>query len=223
MNELVSYYETLAATYDENRFNNTYGQFIDKQERKILDKLLRNNQGQEQILDLACGSGRLLAYATHGVDASPAMIEIAQQKFKHKKLSVSDAAHTGLEENSIDAIISFHFFMHLNQSSIDAILTECSRVLKSDGRIIFDIPSKKRRKLLNIHPRGWHGAFSASFAELSQHPNFTLQQRAGILFLPIHRFPPVIRKLLIPLDSFLANSFLKEYSSYLVVELKKKN
>jgi hypothetical protein len=40
MNELAAYYETLAATYDENRFNNTYGQFIDKQERKILDKLL---------------------------------------------------------------------------------------------------------------------------------------------------------------------------------------
>ena len=40
MNKIINYYDSLAESYDENRFDNTYGKFIDKQERNILDKLL---------------------------------------------------------------------------------------------------------------------------------------------------------------------------------------
>lgn len=219
MNKIVNYYNNLAESYDKNRFDNPYGKFIDQQERNVLDKLLTNSN--EIVLDLACGSGRLLNYANYGIDASPKMIEITKQKFKNKSIYLADAEKTPFESNSIDTIISFHFFMHLDQEKINKIFEECNRILNKNGRIIFDVPSKKRRKLLNFKSNEWHGAYSTSIAELKLNPHFKLNRTFGFLFFPIHRFPKFIRKFLVQIDLLIANSFLKEYSSYLIIEFKK--
>ena len=76
--KIIEYYNQLASEYDENRFGNSYGQFIDFQERRILNKIFKNQSGK--ILDLACGSGRLTNFATSGADASEEMLKIAQKK-----------------------------------------------------------------------------------------------------------------------------------------------
>jgi ubiquinone/menaquinone biosynthesis C-methylase UbiE len=135
MNEIVNYYDNLAESYDKNRFDNPYGKFIDKQERKLLDKLLTNSN--DIILDLACGSGRLMNYANYGIDASPKMIEITKQKFKNKNIYLVDAEKTQFESGSIDTIISFHFFMHLDQEKINKIFEECNRILSKNGANYF--------------------------------------------------------------------------------------
>lgn len=220
MNEIVHYYNDLAKTYDQDRFDNSYGKFIDSQERKILDKLLINQD--EQILDLACGTGRLLNYASIGVDASAEMIAVAKRKFPEKTFLQNEADMINLDDNSIDTIISFHFFMHLYHNKINQVLAESNRILKKNGRLIFDIPSRKRRNLLGYKKTNWHGASSLNIADLKANPDFVVKKTYGLLFFPIHRFPAFFRKFLVPLDSFLANSFLKEYSSYLIIELEKK-
>jgi len=119
MDEIINYYDNLANSYDSNRFDNSYGKYIDQQERKILDKIL--NDKNEVILDLACGSGRLLNYASIGVDGSSKMIEVAKVKYSQKNILKSDAEDINLDSNSIDTIICFHFFMHLNESKIEKI------------------------------------------------------------------------------------------------------
>ncbi len=220
MNNIISYYNDIAKIYDEDRFNNSYGKFVDSQERKILNKLLTNKN--DIVLDLACGSGRLLNYANLGVDASVEMVKIAKEKFPDKKIVVSDAELTTFENNSIDTIISFHFFMHLNKEKIKNILLECNRILKPNGKIIFDIPSKKRRNLLKFKSENWHGSYSAVFNEICKiNPNFYIKSSFGLLFLPIHRLPKNYRNFFLKLDYILANSFLKEYSSYVIIEFKK--
>lgn len=217
--DIVNYYDKLASDYDRDRFANSYGRFIDAQERKILSRILTDRN--EVVLDLACGSGRLLNFATIGVDASKEMIGVAKSKFPEKELHVADGESIPLENHSADAIISFHLFMHLDRDKIDGIMAEASRVLKANGRLIFDIPSKKRRKLLNYKSDGWHGGFSLSAAEIAAMKGFKIRRTFGILFLPIHRFPKFARPFLTRMDSLLAQSFLKEYSSYLIVELEK--
>lgn len=219
MNQIIKYYEDLAESYDVHRFSNTYGQFIDRQERKILAELLSNQNGL--ILDLACGSGRLMNYASHGLDASKNMISIAQKKFPDKQFYNSDAEDTGLKENSFDIIICFHFFMHLDENKVQNILIECNRLLRENGKLIVDIPSSKRRNLFNYKSTNWHGAYSANLKTFHNLNYFKLKRSFGILFLPIHRFPAFMRKVLIKFDLFLANSFLKEYSSYLIFEFEK--
>ena len=92
---IKNYYENLATTYDENRFANSYGQFIDHQERQILNRWI---QKQATILDIGCGTGRFLEYATHGLDVSQNMLNEAQRKFPEKKLVASSATNTPFEK-----------------------------------------------------------------------------------------------------------------------------
>ena len=37
--EVVEYYDSIASTYDDSRFGNSYGRFIDAEERKVLNQL----------------------------------------------------------------------------------------------------------------------------------------------------------------------------------------
>ncbi|MGQ2981914.1 methyltransferase domain-containing protein [Flavobacterium sp.] len=221
MNPILDYYNALAKDYDADRFGNSYGQFIDKQERQVLDKLLKDANGT--IVDLACGSGRLLDHATFGVDGSSEMVYIAKSKFPNKEVFLSDAGTLPFADASIDTIISFHFFMHLDEATIANILTECHRVISPGGRIIFDIPSIKRRRLLNYKSNNWHGATGFSFNKINEitRGKFKVRSAFGLMFFPIHRFPKGLRRFLGKADAVIANSFLKEYSSYLVVECVK--
>ena len=75
---VVAYYDEIAGTYDESRFGNSYGHFIDAEERRILDQLLPPNP-LERRLEIACGTGRLTNYATHGLDASAEMLARARE------------------------------------------------------------------------------------------------------------------------------------------------
>ncbi|MBC9811572.1 class I SAM-dependent methyltransferase [Crocinitomicaceae bacterium CZZ-1] len=219
--EIKEYYNELATSYDQDRFDNTYGRFIDRNERMIIEQLLLKEKGSV-ILDLACGSGRFLNYATIGIDVSEEMIKVSQKKFREKKLYVADGEHLPLEDNSVDVIFSFHLFMHLNDEKIARILTECNRVLKDNGKVIFDIPSKKRRQLLNKKRNGWHGSYSMALKDLKENKEFKITRSFGLLLLPIHRLPPFIRPVFTKVDHWFANSFFKEYSSYLIIEMKKK-
>lgn len=216
---IINYYDDLARNYDADRFGNSYGKFIDTCERKIVERLLTAKD--ETVLDLACGSGRLVNFATIGIDASAGMLAVAKEKFSTKEFYQADAQDLPLEASSVDTILIFHFFMHLEKKKIDQILSECHRVLKNHGRIIFDIPSQKRRRLLGYKSEGWHGNTSFSLKEIQCFPNFSLKHSFGLIFLPIHRFPKFTRPFLNKIDTLLANSFMKEYSSYLIVELVK--
>lgn len=221
MDEIVAYYDELSKDYDKDRFENSYGKFIDQQERKILQKLLIDPN--EVVLDLPCGSGRFMNFAQIGIDGSSEMVKISKEKHPNKHIFQADAARTGLAESSVDSIISFHFFMHLNEEKTREIFSEFERILKPGGRIIFDIPSLKRRKLIRYKKTNWHGSFSLSQEEIKKiNPHFTLRKSYGILMIPIHRIPQKMRPFFLLLDRILSNSFLKEYSSYQLMELIKK-
>ena len=215
---IKTYYEELAATYDKNRFGNTYGQFIDYQERQILSQWL-DNTAEQDILDLGCGTGRLTNFATEGLDVSAKMLDQAQEKFPTKPFILASATKTPLPKDSFDTVFSFHVFMHLDYSTTRQVLQEVHRILKPNGQFIFDFPSKKRRKLTSYRAKNWHGANHFTIQELQKRigENWSIQQYQGILFFPIHRFPKSWRFFLLKIDTFLCSSFLKEYASYLVI------
>ena len=218
---ILEYYDSLASRYDVDRFGNSYGRFVHKQEMLFLE---RNLLKEKRTLDLGCGSGRFLSFASIGLDFSPKMIQVAKQKFPVKELKVSDAENTGFETGYFDQIFSLHVFMHLSKGKTERVLNETCRILRTGGRFIFDFPSAKRRNLINFSRENWHGANDYSIQELkkSTAENWIIRSYSGILFIPIHRLPRFLRKFLLPLDSWLCKSFLKEYSSYLIVVLEKK-
>ena len=82
-NAIVDYYNNIAEDYDYSRFENSYGCYIDKQERIVLDKL---NINPAHSLDLPCGTGRFLNYADYGCDASANMLKVATRNWPNKTL-----------------------------------------------------------------------------------------------------------------------------------------
>lgn len=222
MNEIKQYYNKLAPDYDTCRFDNSYGKYIDTLEKRVLRVLFKNTPNSI-IIDVPCGTGRLSQYATKGVDIAPNMVAEAQKKHRGKQFIVAAADKLPFENQSVDAIISFHFLMHLNKHHTKLILDEYSRVLKPHGRLIFDISSRKRREIIHYKAHNWHGAQSFSLNEIKQlHQNFGLSKSYGLMLFPIHRFPMRLRQFWVGLDYFFGNIIFKEYCSYMVVELIKK-
>ena len=48
-NEVVAYYDDIADTYDESRFGNSYGEFIDAEERMILDQVFPSDKREKRL------------------------------------------------------------------------------------------------------------------------------------------------------------------------------
>lgn len=220
-NRVVDYYERIAADYDHDRFDNSYGQFIDAQERRVLDGLKIET---EDCLDLPCGTGRLTTYAAWGGDASEGMLKVARVRYPEKKFLLMDAMQTGLEDASVQTVLSFHFLMHLDEESIMKVMREMHRILKPGGRWICDIPSQRRRQLTARQSELWHGNTSMSVQQMCEKTKgmFEVQSVHGVMLMPVHRFPKSLRSPLCRVDYALANAAaLREWSSYLIFELKK--
>ncbi len=221
--EIIKYYNNLAIDYDEDRFGNSYGQFINSQEEVILNRHLDKNK-TEFNLDLACGTGRFLNYADHGIDISKNMVQLSKKKYPCKNISIEDAETLSYQNSFFDNVFSFHLFMHLNNNSVIKILKEVNRVLKKGGYFIFDIPSEKRRKLTSYRTNNWHGSNQISVKKIKRLvlTDWQLVSYYGSAFLPIHRLSENVRKNIVQFDNLLCNSFIKEYSSHLIFILKKR-
>jgi ubiquinone/menaquinone biosynthesis C-methylase UbiE len=221
--EIKNYYNDLASSYDQNRFGNTYGSYIDGQERKFLTHFFKKTKSQK-TLDAGCGTGRLLDFATHGMDLSENMVAESQKKFHDKEIKTGSITAIPFDKNSFDSVFCFHVIMHLDRQITEGFLAESHRILEPNGTLIFDFPSKKRRILSRHKSENWHSANHFSISEINEmiHNNWKLKSYKGILFFPIHRMPKSIRKLFVTLDNLLCRSFLREYASYLIVELEKK-
>lgn len=223
-NTVVDYYDNIADDYDNSRFGGSYGQFIDYQERRLLNKLIKPIPGGKR-LEIACGTGRLTGYATHALDASAAMMKHAQQRHPQVMFRQASAAETGFDDNMFHTIYCFHLMMHLEPSLIQDIITEAHRILKPGGRFIFDIPSQKRRRLIHHKHQTWHGGTDLSKDDVLKMTShlFDLGRTHGIMMMPVHKLPARLRSPLRACDYALAGCcLLKQYSSYIAYELIKK-
>ena len=221
--EIKTYYDRLASDYDRDRFNNSYGVYINNQEKNFVKRILKNIPSTSS-LDIACGTGRFLEFADYGIDLSQKMIAEAQKKFPHKDLSCQSASETNFTDNKFEVITCFHLFMHLDKELIKEILLEFNRILKKGGNIIFDVPSKKRRNITSYKANGWHGATSYSTKEIREltGEDWIIKKKYGIAFFPLHRIPKKLRPLLQRIDTLLSTSIFNEYSSHIIYNLEKK-
>jgi 2-polyprenyl-3-methyl-5-hydroxy-6-metoxy-1,4-benzoquinol methylase len=213
----------LASHYDEERFANAYGCYVDAQERRVLKRWFAGIRN-EVVLDLACGTGRLLDLATHGLDASEEMVRIAHRKYPQKQIwrgRAEEVAQLGIR---FDAIFCLHLFMHLALGQIEGILRACRAQLRPGGLFIFDAPSALRRNLTGFLPEGWHGATALTLHEVASISKDGWRQRSsrGVMFFPIHRVPPAIRPFLRPWDDLIGMTHLKHLSSYVVYCLERR-
>jgi ubiquinone/menaquinone biosynthesis C-methylase UbiE len=133
---MTIYSDKLSEDYSKNRDN-----FIATDEHvfTLLNKI--GIEGKD-ILDFGCGDGRyafkfseLGAKSVLGIDISPGMIELANQKLSanHKNIQFieSDGAQLDLVDDSVDIVFANFVFHHF----LDSLkpISEIHRVLRKDG------------------------------------------------------------------------------------------
>jgi SAM-dependent methyltransferase len=218
---IADYYDRLAPDYDRDRFSNSYGQFLDRQERAIISRMLPRDACD--VLDLGCGTGRLSNFATQGCDASAESIRVAKARHPDKDFTVGDATALPFAPASFDAAICFHVLMHLDRATIAELLANVARVLRPGGVFVVDIPSAARRRLVRRRPSGWHGDTSLTrrdFAELGRQAGLRLDRTVGIAMTPIHRVPSRMRRAVDPLDRILC-AMMPDLASYMAARFVK--
>ena len=91
----------------------------------------------DRILDVGCGIGsleeRFTDYDIVGIDISEAMVRTARQRTPAPFL-VGDARTLPVRTDAVDAVVFVATLKFI--SEIDAVLTEATRVLRPDGRIV---------------------------------------------------------------------------------------
>jgi ubiquinone/menaquinone biosynthesis C-methylase UbiE len=119
-----------------------------------IELLLANVNGK--ILDIACGTGRVIEKLTkynnlevHGIDISDLLIEKALMKNISKdRLTIGNATKTNYPDNSFDFSYSIGSLEHFTCDGIDDFLSECSRFTKIGS--FHMIPISKSN-----HDEGW--------------------------------------------------------------------
>jgi ubiquinone/menaquinone biosynthesis C-methylase UbiE len=110
---------------------------------------------EERILDVGCGTGRLLQEAVGlqpsisacGVDLSAEMIRQAARRIGAARLAIADAAALPFADNSFDAVVSSSSLHHWQDPS--RALAECARVVRPGGRLVI---TDWRRDALTFWP-----------------------------------------------------------------------
>jgi ubiquinone/menaquinone biosynthesis C-methylase UbiE len=103
----------------------------------------------DRILEVGCGEGLFLAQVSEanpniglwGVDNSSKRISLARKRLSGKNayLSVEDATSLSFNDGYFDAVVCVNVFF--NMPSMDVVkrtLAQMKRVVKNDGRLIFD-------------------------------------------------------------------------------------
>ncbi len=114
-------------------------------------------QGNEQVLDVGCGTGTLSREIARdldpqqskvvGVDAAAAMIDVARSKGSaliNLQFDAALAEQLPYDENSFDGAVSTFFFHHIEFTLKQRALDELRRTVKPGGRIVIvdvDTPS----------------------------------------------------------------------------------
>jgi len=110
-------------------------------------------QSGEPVLELGCGTGRLLlplartGHVVTGLDNSAAMLGIAEQKITSESKAVKqrielvdgDMTSFGLKERFRMIIVPHNTLMHLNRAQVDDCLRCIRRQLHENGRLFIDV------------------------------------------------------------------------------------
>jgi len=140
----TGYYGSLAASYDERRFSGALGRLKNWWDQRLVEKAVRHAGHVERILDVPCGTGRLVrslaSRVPHsvGADVSLDMIEFSRlhPSVKNGPKGVleyvqCDARSLAFSNDSFDVVLSgrfLHHLFHLSKSDRLGVIREFARV-----------------------------------------------------------------------------------------------
>jgi len=145
--------ESIAKSFDLNREKYAHQEYKHKTEANLIQKTLKKIPSKEiKILDVACGTGRMLSEVFKvnknihyfGLDTSKEMTNVLKKKAlklgkeKLVKIKFGNANKIPFKDNAFDLVFTYHLLWHLEKKDQEKIISEMIRVTKKNGFIIFD-------------------------------------------------------------------------------------
>lgn len=153
IHELSQFYEK-AIQFEQYKYG------TQEAEERLLQEQTKKD---DKILDLGCGTGRLLFPLQNsgrekvtGVDFTGRHVKLIKEKSPDTKVLRGDWTHIGLKKESFNTVYSLG--RSISHESLverqNALFSEVNRVLEKGGKFIVDIPDRTRghyKKLVDTH------------------------------------------------------------------------
>lgn len=185
--------------YSWDRLNGTtMGQYLDCQERSVLNEYL-NIHTPQSCLDIACGSGRFsLSMMERGIRVVAADLDLTGLKklnaeasrIQDKRIDLlqNDANFLPFKDRTFDCILSIQTVGYLN---IQRFLSECNRILKDEGWLLFNEANRYSYKSMIVHRISPNTPFyrhsHSKISSMLKDTNFRIERTVGMNWLPAKR------------------------------------
>ncbi|MEU0069451.1 class I SAM-dependent methyltransferase [Streptomyces sp. NPDC006332] len=134
-------YDDAASTYAELFRDSLRDSPLDRAMLGVFAEAVRAS-GDGPVADLGCGPGHVTAHleelglSAFGVDASPAMIELARQACPGLRFEVGSMAALDIADGALGGVLSRWSVIHTPPPELPGILAEFHRVLAPGGHLL---------------------------------------------------------------------------------------
>ncbi len=149
---------SVAEHYDERRLRTWRGRLLHKLEIGAYTEAVEQLPRSYKVLDLPCGSGRLLqplivhCESVDAVDISAQMLEVARKRYEHVdhvRFTKADGRSLPFEDNEFGCVFSCRLFGHTPPEVRATILREIARVTHDRVALVMYV----RSRLITIRKR----------------------------------------------------------------------
>ncbi|MDT0569429.1 class I SAM-dependent methyltransferase [Streptomyces sp. DSM 3412] len=134
-------YDAAAVTYAELVRDSLDERPLDRAMLSAFAEVVRGT-GDGRVADLGCGPGHVTAHlvesglAAFGIDASPAMIELARLAHPELRFDVGSMAGLDIPDGELDGVLARWSVIHTPPRELPALLAEFHRVLTPGGHLL---------------------------------------------------------------------------------------
>jgi len=140
-------YKEKGAEYEAYYQNKKWQRFLWSREQEILVKIIEKYFVSKQVnlLDFACGTGRIAEFLENrvktstSVDVSASMLAVAKEKLKRTEIIEADiTAENILKPRKFNLITAFRFFLNAELELRSAAIKAIVELLDDDGYLVFN-------------------------------------------------------------------------------------
>lgn len=142
-------------TYPQNCFD-----LMERQSVSVLTEYFLNGKKDAKLLDLACGTGRILKELLPfgectGGDASPAMLKMLRERFEGEDVTIRELdLLSDMPQGKYDIVTVFRFIRHYEYSTRRKLWAKLREILDVNGVLLFDVPNA-RFEIPHREKNGW--------------------------------------------------------------------
>jgi len=141
LSETRQSYDTVAADYADLLQDELGAKPMDRAILAVFAELVGAGGGGP-VADLGCGSGRVAAHLAalrvdvHGVDLSPAMVEVARRRYPGLRFAEGSMTDLGHADGVLGGIVAWYSIIHTPADRLPQVFEEFARVLRPGGELL---------------------------------------------------------------------------------------